>query len=211
MNIKEAKKEILRLYGGWGWPSIFTFIRLFITAPFEALEKHIPNEGFIIDLGCGYGIFANLLGLMSEKRKILGIDLDDYKMRNADKSTANVEFRVADITKTELPPADCILLVHVLHHLNSYDEQEPLLRACLDKLKQGGKLVIAEIDRKPWWKFILTQIADRILYQFRRPYYPFPEKLIPLLENLGFSVEIYYGDHRGTPLSHITYVGVKKF
>ena len=78
--MQEAKKEIMRLYGGKGWSSFFTRIRLFITAPFDALNKHIPEEGFIVDLGCGYGIFANLLGLLSPKRKILGMDVDGVKV-----------------------------------------------------------------------------------------------------------------------------------
>ncbi len=38
------------------------------------------------------------------------------------------------------------------------------MRACLDRMKSGGKLIIAEIDRKPWWKFVVTQLADHMLY-----------------------------------------------
>ena len=144
--MQEAKKEIMRLYGGKGWPSFFTRIRLFITAPFDALDKHIPQEGFIVDLGCGYGIFANLLGLLSAKRKILGMDLDGFKMRHADKGIPNVEFRLADITKTNIPPADCILLIHVLHHLASSEDQEPLVRACLDRIKSGDFDLGAEVS-----------------------------------------------------------------
>lgn len=210
MTIKEAKKVIMQKYGGFGWPAFFTFIRLFITAPFEALERHVPKSGLIVDLGCGYGLFANLLSLVSDERRVLGMDLDEYKIARAQKLTPNVEFSLADITKTEIPPADCVLLIHVLHHLNSYAEQEPLLRACFEKLKVGGKLIIAEIQPRPWWKLILTKIADRILYRFNRPYYPFPEILRPLLSKLPATVEVYPEDHRGTPFSHITYVCAKK-
>lgn len=208
-DYQTATRYIQKLYGGFGWPSVFTFIRLFITAPFEALERFVPKDGQIVDLGCGYGIFANLLGVMSEKRKILGVDLDDSKMRHAAKGIRNVDFRIADITKTEIAPVDCILLIHVLHHLNAYEEQEPLLKACVEKLKSGGKLIIAEIDRKPRWKFFLTRIADRILYNFHKPYYRFPEKMIALLGKfpVGIKTEIM---HQGTPFSHITYICTKK-
>src|SRR5438045_8732541 len=129
--MQEAKKEIMRLYGGKGWASFFTRIRLFITAPFDALDKHIPREGFIVDLGCGYGIFANLLGLLSPKRKILGMDLDGFKMKHADKGIPNVEFRLADITKTNIPPRDCILPIPVSHHFAPLVRSEPLWRARL--------------------------------------------------------------------------------
>ncbi len=209
MNAKEAKKEIMRLYGGKGWASIFTRIRLFITAPFDALMKHIPDSGFIVDLGCGYGIFANLLGLTSGKRKILGVDLDTFKIGHAPKGISNVEFRNADITKIEIPPADCILLIHVLHHLDSYEQQKPLVEACLTKLKFGGKLIIAEIDRRPWWKFLLTQLADHMLYPGDKIYYRFPESMKMLLGELpvGVQEEVM---HRGTPFSHISYICTKK-
>ena len=208
MTAKEAKKEIMRLYGGKGWSSIFTRIRLFITAPFDALMKHIPSEGFIVDLGCGYGIFANLLGLTSEKRKILGVDLDEYKVSRAPKGIANVEFRNADITKIEIPPADCILLIHVLHHLDSYEQQKPLIEACLAKLRSGGKLIIAEIDRWPWWKFLLTQLADHLLYPGDKIYYRFPESMKELLGHLPVKVETEVM-HRRTPFSHTTYICTK--
>jgi len=70
IDYKEASKKIIEMYGGHGWPSLFARIRFF-TAPYAALFPHVPKEGFIIDLGCGYGMFSNLLALMSEKRKIL--------------------------------------------------------------------------------------------------------------------------------------------
>src|SRR5439155_1019882 len=91
------------------------------------------------------------LGLLSPKRKILGMDLDGFKMKHADKGIPNVEFRLADITKTNIPPADCILLIHVLHHLASSEDQEPLVRACLDRIKSGGKLLIAGFPFPKSW------------------------------------------------------------
>ncbi|MEK7640493.1 MAG: methyltransferase domain-containing protein [Patescibacteria group bacterium] len=208
MNTKEAKRKIMELYGGRGWASIFTRIRLFITAPFDALMKHIPESGFIVDLGCGYGIFANLLGLTSKKRKVLGVDLDTFKIGHAPKGISNVEFRNADITKIEIPPADCILLIHVLHHLDSYDQQKPLIEACLAKIKSGGKLIIAEIDRRPWWKFMLTWLADHLLYPGDKIYYRFPESMKELLGQLPVTVEEEVM-HQGTPFSHISYICTK--
>jgi len=77
--MQEAKKEIMRLYGGKGWASFFTRIRLFITAPFDALDKHIPREDslWIWDAVMGYSLTC--FGLLSPKRKILGMDLDGLR------------------------------------------------------------------------------------------------------------------------------------
>ena len=206
-SYEEAVKCIKHTYGGLNWPALFARIRFF-TAPYRQLVSFVPVQGLTIDLGCGYGIFSNLLGLLSPERKILGLDLDAYKIRYANRGFANVECRPGDITKLDLPPADAILLVHVLHHLNSYQEQEVLLQACFKKLKNGSKLIIAEIDSHPTIKFLLARIADFVLYPGDKIYYRQPNDLRALLEQLDFKVEIKRW-HAGTPFSHIGYICTK--
>jgi hypothetical protein len=107
-----------------------------------------------------------------------------------------------------IPPADCILLIHVLYHLASSEDQEPLVRACLDRIKSGGKLIIAEIDRKPWWKFVLTQLADHMLYPGQGIHYRFPESMAELLKKFPVKVETEVM-HQDTPFFHITYICAK--
>jgi len=207
MDIKSTTKEIKKKYRGLGWPTFFTKIRFF-TAPYKQLEARIPQEGLIIDLGCGYGIFSNLLALLSNKRTVLGLEFDESKIKYADRGISNVQFKATDITKTSLSPADCILLIHVLHHLDSYDEQEKLIKACFKNLKIGGKLIICEVDRRPWWKFLLSKIADHMLYLGDRIYYRFPVELKPLLNKFFTDIAVERM-HKGTPFSHVTYTCVK--
>lgn len=208
MDYTAAVKKIKKLYEGLGWPSIFIKIRFF-TAPYRHLEDFVPRSGFIIDLGCGYGIFSNLLALLSDQRKILGLELDASKIKYADKGIANVDFQSADITKAKIPVADCILLIHVLHHLNSYPDQEILLKACCDKLKEEGELIICEVDKYPWWKFVLARIADHLLYPGDHIYYRFPKELLSFLQTLPLDVQ-WQKSHQGTPFSHVTYICKKK-
>lgn len=207
MDYKVSVKKIKSLYRGLGWPTWFVRIRFF-TAPFKALVPHIPENGFIVDLGCGYGLFSNLLARMSPQRRILGLDLDKEKIFYADRGLPNVKFQLADITKIDIQPADCILLIHVLHHLNSYGEQSVLLNACMNRLAPGGRLVICEVEPHPWWKYVLAQFADNILYPGDTIYYRFLPELLPLLKSLSSRVE-YVPCHKGTPFSHIVYVCTK--
>lgn len=207
MDVKTAVREIKKKYQGLGWPTLFTKIRFF-TAPYLQLAPYIPKEGFIVDLGCGYGIFSNLLALISEKREVLGLEFDELKMKYANRGFSNARFETTDITKANIPPADCVLLIHVLHHLNSYDEQEKLIEACFQNLKNGGKLIICEVDKYPFWKFILSQIADHLLYPGDHIYYRFPDSLLALL-NKFFTDISQERMHQGTPFSHITYICAK--
>lgn len=207
LTFDAAKRNVKKLYRGFGWPSLFVKIR-FITAPYRRLEQLIGREGMIIDLGCGYGVFSNLLGMRSADRKVVGMDFDADKMKYADRGIRNVSFITGDITKVSLRDADYILLIHVLHHLDSYEAQEKLIAACVAKLKQGGKLIIAEIDAVPRMKFFLTQIADHVLYPGDTIYYRFPDGMANLLKKFPVTVE-RQRMHEKTPFSHVTYICTK--
>lgn len=204
MNIKTAIASTKKLYQSLGWPTIFTHIRFF-TAPYEKLEQLIPEKGFIIDLGCGYGIFSNFLGLIGPQRQVLGIELDSGKIKFANRGVANVKFLKADITKITLKKADVILLIHVLHHLNSFQEQEKLLTECKKKLTRNGELIIAEVDKKPILKYILGWIADKLLYPGDKIYYRMPNEFEKLFRNLGFRVKMIKADG-GKPFAHVIYI-----
>lgn len=208
---KKVKKNYLlfanktkEFYRRLGWPSLFARIRFF-TAPYEKLEKLVPKKGFIIDLGCGYGIFSHLLGLMGPKREILGIDLDLQKIKLAPQGARNVHFLQADITRLKLNRADVIVLVHVLHHLNSYQEQEKLLSECQKKISKKGKIIIAEVDRKPVLKYWLGWLADCLLYPGQKIFYRYPEDFKKIFSRLGFNAKIMRAE-KNKPFAHIIYV-----
>ena len=110
-----AARRTKAMYRGLGWPALFARIR-FITAPYDRLEPYVPVTGLVIDLGCGYGTFSHLLALMAPGRRVLGLDLDAAKIDRAPRGGDNIVNRLGDIRSEALEPADCILLVHVLHH-----------------------------------------------------------------------------------------------
>lgn len=204
MSIKEAISEVQKLYKGLGWPSLFSRLK-FSAAPFDKIIPHIPEEGVIIDLGCGYGILANMLGMLSEKRRVIGFDLDQYKIKHANRGLRNVDCRHGDITKCGAPQADCIILVHVLHHLTSYESQENLLKSCKNLLNKAGRLVICEVDYKPRWKYLMCYLADHILYPLDTIHFRSSENFISLLKSLDFNVKVM-PMHHSTLFSHVTYI-----
>lgn len=202
--------EILtkNLYRGMGKVAIFSYIR-FWDAPYKQLEKLIPRTGEIVDLGCGEGIFTNYVAMASVARKMVGVDKDKERVRYAYRGLPNTKFVNGDITKRTVPQADCVLLVHVLHHLNSYKEQEELLTKCAAKLKDGGKLLIAEIEPKPSFKYLVTWFTDHFLVPWlfeKRAYSPifFRKKSDwkRLFNKLGFTCKIISAEV-GKPFTHI--------
>src|SRR5213593_3202151 len=77
------------------------------------VERYVPNKGFIVDLGCGHGLFACVLREASPTRRVLGIDLDPRKIdvaRGAIQDTQWLRFEVGDIVADVPPRCDAVAL-----------------------------------------------------------------------------------------------------
>ena len=70
-------------------------------------------------------------------------------------------------------------------------------------------LIICEVDRVPNWKYIVSLIADKVLYPFEKINFLSIENLKNLLKKMNFDIEIK-PMHKGSVFSHITIVGKKK-
>ena len=211
-KINSNLRKVLRLYKGRGFIGDFSLIRIW-DAPFETLEKLIPKSGDVVDLGCGDGILSNYLAVSSRKRKVLGIELNKNRVREADRGLKNSKFIQGNILQKNFSKSDAIVLTHVLHHLTSYGDQEKLLRKCRQNLKRGGKLVITEIIERPILKFLFSALTDIIIVPVL-----FSGKLIDteihyrsfsgwkkFLENEGFKYS-YEIMHKGMPFCHVIFV-----
>lgn len=204
----EASK-VSSLYRGSGFGETFIYIR-FWDSPILDIVKLIKKKGIILDLGCGDGFLANYLGSKSSDREVIGIEQNNERIKLAEKGLENVRFLKSDITEDKLPPADTILLVHVLHHLNSFQGQERLIKKCFDTLGKGGQLIIVEIDKKPYFKYLLTLFVDSfivpILFEGRlfnkSIFFRSKAQWESLLKKIGFKVETYFA-HSKKPFSHL--------
>ncbi len=140
----------------------FTKIRFWDT-PFIEVEKMVIKSGTITDLGCGEGIFTNLLALSSSERKITGIEIDQERFKKADRGLKNVSFKKGDATELNIPKSDNIILFHLLHHLPSYKDQEKVIKNCVNSLNKNGKLIIVEVDIKFSFKYLTSLFVDCFL------------------------------------------------
>lgn len=197
------------LYGNLGYVTVFTYFRFF-HAPYKLTETFVPKKGKVMDLGCGYGFFANLLGLSSQQRDVMGVELSGRKIQYADQGIKNVRFINEDITKLTLNDCDAIILFHVLHHLHSFAQQQRLLKEAYAKLKRGGRLIVVEIDTRPLWKFLFTIVVDASLYIGNWFYYRSEKKFLELFKKLNFDIEYVVPADRLVPLSHKIYVCRKR-
>lgn len=215
MDKNVLARKTISLYAKTGLKSLFSKIR-FWDAPYFEVEALVPQKGYIVDIGCGEGIFSNFIALASSKRKVLGIEIDRKRLEDADRGLKNTSFVWGDATKFKFKDADCVILFHLLHHLPSYEDQEKTLKLCYNGLKKGGKLIIVEIDIKPIFKYLLSWLTDHflvpVLFESRiySPiYFRKKNEWIKLLRNYGLDVFTRPLD-KGKPFSHITFVCTKK-
>ena len=164
--------------------------------PYLKIEKIVPKKGLIIDLGCSYGLLTNILAYFNKNRKLIGLDYNKNRIKKAFVGLKNTEYKAKDISKVSIPKVDCILLVHVLHHVDSRKKQISIINECKKKLKKNGKLIISEINMEPTWKFEISKFADKVLYPKDKCNYLGKKLLYQILKKKGFRIVTSKNDER---------------
>lgn len=198
-------KDLLDLYDFSRAAKIRTYQRWYAGTPYEHVEQYIPKKGNIIDLGCGWGMFANLMALKSPERNVYGIDLDEMKINWAKKTVkegrTNIDFAVQDLQNVDLPRVDAIVLYDVAHHLEEA-VQFKVLEICYRKLSSGGLLVLKENDVVPLWKLGISHFVEAIALGFNvtlssKILFRSREDWSRILTEIGFVV--VHNEHIKTP------------
>lgn len=155
--------------------------------PLKEIDKNIPTEGKIIDLGCGQGIIAKYLA-SKKSRQVIAVDSDKNRLKKT--TLQNLKFINADIRNFSLKGAKGIVISDVLHHLNPAD-QKKLLRNIYLGLSKYSVLVIKEIDNNEFFRSKFSRFWDFLFYPNDKIYYFKSNELKNYLEKLGFRVKIF--------------------
>ena len=145
----------------------------FRTCPVALVDEAVPRAGRVLEVGCGHGLVSTYLALSSPDREVTGVDIDARKIAVAshaqshiDPATAHVEFH--HVAAGHLPEGswDAIVIVDVLYLLDRGAELA-LLDGCVERLSEGGVLVVKETDVVPRWKHWVASaqevVATKIL------------------------------------------------
>jgi trans-aconitate methyltransferase len=168
---------------------------------YQLFHKNLPEKGSISDIGCGYGFMAYMLQLMAPARRITAYDHDEDKIdtaRNCALKNPKINFIHADICQTELLQSDAFLLIDVLHYL-PYEEQEKLIKRCIERLNPGGCMIIRDADAGMKKKHMGTRVSEILSTGIgfnktwkgkKKLFFTSKEKYLEIFSHYGMDVEI---------------------
>lgn len=180
------------------------------------VEQYVPKKGFVVDLGCGHGLFACVLREASPTRRVLGIDLDERKIdiaRGAIRDTQWLRFEVGDIVNDAPPHCDAVTLVDVLYLL-PFERQEQVLRNAASALGEGGPLVVKAQERRFDPRYAITYAQELITVSLgftrggrERFYFASREEALAMFGRAGFIVDVVEMPRR--PYTDVLYLARK--
>ncbi|MCC7029832.1 MAG: methyltransferase domain-containing protein, partial [Chitinophagaceae bacterium] len=141
---------------------------------YTPIEKLVPREGNILDIGCGYGFLAYILSWTSENRTVYGLDYDEEKIEVAKHNfskTEQLHFTAGDaLDFSDDLKYDCILIMDVLHYLLP-EKQLALLQKCKASLAEKGLLIVRDGVKdlnKKHQGTVLTEIFSTRIFGFNK-------------------------------------------
>ena len=101
--------------------------------------RFIPQPGDLLDLGCGRGEF--LAAAAKAGHRVLGLDHDQAMLAEARELPVR-QADALDFLQSTPNRYDVITAFHVIEHL-AVREAEAMIRLAADRLRPGGRLIIA--------------------------------------------------------------------
>ena len=106
------------------------------SALYELAASQVPRDSKVVELGCGYGKFADVLHTKKTLRSYVGIDWDRDAVRCARQDNQDLTFVEADITRLNYNDVSTYVTLEVLEHLHGDIE-------LLSKLPRGSRVLLS--------------------------------------------------------------------
>ncbi len=146
------------------------------------LEKHIPSQGKILDLGCSIGLFMEVA--QKKGHDCIGLELEPEAHQYALSRGLNVLQQTLEEADFSSETFDAITMFGVLEHLQN---PKKILRQIWDCLKPGG--VVMAIVPNAYSLAGMTLHSNARMFNGRNHLTYFSHRTLPLvLQKAGFTV-----------------------
>jgi 2-polyprenyl-3-methyl-5-hydroxy-6-metoxy-1,4-benzoquinol methylase len=177
---------------------VYSLVRFSILRPklLSVMDLLLVDRGRILDVGCGFGLFAAYFGQTQPERRIVGVDPDARRVGIARQVADSLGLRdhtfvVGDVRSVALEGAfDAAYVLDVMHHLPR-DDQRPVLARLRGLLVPGGMLLVKDITTEPRFGLLFTEALDRAMVGLREPLaYRHHREWGEMLKEVGFKVRM---------------------
>ncbi len=172
----------------------YSRVRFSIMRPklLSVMDLLLTDEGRILDVGCGFGLFAAYFGQMHRRRRIVGVDPDARRIGIARGVAEQLGLRghtfiAGDIRDAAVVgPFHAAYVLDVMHHLPQADQRRVLERIAA-LLVPGGILLVKDITTEPRYGLLFTELLDRVMVGWNEPLaYRHHREWAAMLEDIGF-------------------------
>jgi len=148
--------------------------------PLEVLLSLVPDDGSVLDIGCGCGILLGLAALSGKAISAIGIDTAAASIQTAvamqsaldPKLPARLAFRkIRALDDWPDGKFDMVSLIDVMHHIPPA-KQAATFQAAAARVKPGGILLYKDMVRRPLWRAWLNRLHDLGVAREWIHYYP---------------------------------------
>lgn len=180
----------------------------------DEIGQYLPPTGQVLDVGCGFGLFALHFAIQNPGLRIHGFDLSDRRVQMAQRAArklgvSNVEFQVGNAAAFDYrTPIAAAYMLDLIHHIPERSVK-PLIDTIAGNMEPGGRLLVKDIEPAPSYKLGFTWALDKLMDYKAAVRYWAPEEIQPLIEGAGFMVH----RHRMIdylPYPHILYVSTRR-
>jgi 2-polyprenyl-3-methyl-5-hydroxy-6-metoxy-1,4-benzoquinol methylase len=184
---------IIRFY------SIVRF-RIIPTRFLNELSQYIPEQGRILDLGCGFGLFSIFFAMTHPNASFVGVDKSAERIRisrlSAQKlDVPNVEFLCNDarLIGNSMGRFDMVLTLDLMHHIPAIDGDRLIENVSQTLLLPEGRFLMKDVTTRPRGMLYFTFLLDLIMNPQASFFYRNTDAWMEALRKTGLSnVEKHY-------------------
>lgn len=146
----------------------------------DFLQKYVPSQSSILDIGGGYCEFINQI--RADQKCLIDLNPDSKIFANPEIEVLNIDVLNLGDRPLFCEQFDRIFISNFFEHLNNKEELVQIISFCFDALKSNGSLLVIQ----PNFKYSYQEYYDFIDHQLPITHLSLQE----LLETVGFQIDL---------------------
>lgn len=146
----------------------------------DFLQKYVPSQSSILDIGGGYCEFINQI--RADQKCLIDLNPDSKIFANPEIEVLNIDVLNLGDRPLFSEQFDRIFISNFFEHLNNKEELVQIISFCFDALKSNGSLLVIQ----PNFKYSYQEYYDFIDHQLPITHLSLQE----LLETVGFQIDL---------------------